>query len=489
MKSKLFLPPLILSAAFLVNCGSRTGVPEGDTVSNLATIGVGEPENLPNGAKVEFKTLKLKISGVQPTNFEKTLTFTNKGSGAFEDPATKLPFGTYRFLLSYLDAQDKVILESCSPGTDKAGKPIPDEKSRVHKVDTARYNPIVRICSLDNEVSVPSRPPTTNEPTKPDSADVVIKPVIPDSGKPGSGSTSAVFDKNARFYVDPYSLAASDAANMKNSNDPNFPLVDYIAKQGAAVWLGSWSGNVGDAVRTVTDKAQQQDAYPVFVAYMIPYRDCGLHSAGGLDASKYIPWINDIANAIGTRKAIVILEPDAVPGLIQVENGKQCLSPELRAERANLIKTAIGVLKSKPNLKVFIDAGHSAWLSADSISALLKEVGIDKADGFSLNTSNYQSTAAQISYGQSIRSQVGNKSFLIDTSRNGIDPAGNTEWCNPRNRALGKLPTFDTGVDGVAAFIWGKRPGESDGSCNGGPAAGNWWREIAIELAKNAGIK
>jgi endoglucanase len=90
---------------------------------------------------------------------------------------------------------------------------------------------------------------------------------------------------------------------------------------------------------------------------------------------------------------------------------------------------------------------------------------------------------------------VGNKNFLIDTSRNGVDPKGSTEWCNPRNRALGKTPTFDTGIEGVAAFIWGKRPGESDGSdtpdsnCNGGPAAGQWWREIAIELARNAGVK
>jgi endoglucanase len=491
VKSKLFLPPLILSTAFLVNCGSRTGVPEGDTVSNLATIGVGDPENLPDGTKIEFKTLKLKISGVQPTNYEKTLTFTNKGTGAFEDPSTKLPFGKYRFLLSYLDAEDKVVVESCSPGTDKAGKPIPDEKSRIHTVEKLKYDPIIMICFPNENVAIPSQPPKPTEPTPADSADVVIRPTIPDSGKPSSGSTSAatVFDKNARFYVDPYSLAANDAANMKNSNDPNFPLVDYIAKQGAAVWLGAWSGNVGDAVRTVTDKAQQQDAYPVFVAYMIPYRDCGLHSAGGLDAAKYIPWINDIANAVGTRKAIVILEPDAVPGMVQVEGGKPCLTPELRAERANLIKTAIGVLKSKPNLKVFIDAGHSAWLSADSIASLLKEVGIDKADGFALNTSNYQTTAAQISYGQTIRSQVGNKNFLIDTSRNGTNPAGSAEWCNPRNRSLGSLPTFDTGVDGVAAFIWGKRPGESDGTCNGGPAAGNWWREIAIELAKNAGIK
>jgi endoglucanase len=128
-------------------------------------------------------------------------------------------------------------------------------------------------------------------------------------------------------------------------------------------------------------------------------------------------------------------------------------------------------------------------LSADEAATLLKQVGISDADGFALNTSNYQSTPANIAYGQKIRSQVGNKSFIVDTSRNGIDPNGNTEWCNPRNRALGRVPTFDTGTDGVAAFIWGKRPGESDGSCNGGPAAGNWWREIAIELAKNAGVK
>jgi hypothetical protein len=199
VKSSLFLPPLILSTAFLVNCGSRTGVPEGDTVSNLATVGVGDPGNLPDGTKIEFKTLKLKISGVQPTNFEKTLTFTNKGTGAFEDPATKLPFGTYRFLLSYLDAQDKVIVESCSAGTDKFGKPIPDEKSRVHKIETAQYNPEVMICLMNDNVAVPNLPPKPNKPTEPDNADVVIRPTIPNSSKPGVGSASTVFDKNARF--------------------------------------------------------------------------------------------------------------------------------------------------------------------------------------------------------------------------------------------------------------------------------------------------
>lgn len=489
MKSMHFLPPLIFSAAFLVNCGSRNTVDGRDDVSNLSTVRVGELSNLPNGEKPSYAKMELKISGVESTRFEKTLSFNKSGAGAFEDTATKLAFGNYRFLLSYQDASGKVVFESCAGGKDATGRDITDEKSRIHKIEKTTYEPVIQICSTTDNVSTPTEPP--KPPKEPDTADVVIKPTVPATGSTGgSGSQAAVFDKNGKFFVDPYSLAANDAANMKNANDPNTPLIDYIARQGAAVWLGAWSGDVGNAVRTIVDKAQQQDAWPVLVAYMIPYRDCGLHSAGGLEASKYLPWITDVANAVGNRKAIVILEPDAVPGLVQKQdNGAMCLSPELRNERMSLIKSAIGILKKKPNLKVFIDAGHSAWLSADEAATLLKQVGISDADGFALNTSNYQSTPANIAYGQKIRSQVGNKSFLVDTSRNGIDPNGNTEWCNPRNRALGRVPTFDTGIDGVAAFIWGKRPGESDGSCNGGPAAGSWWREIAIELAKNAGVK
>ncbi|HYX32680.1 MAG TPA: glycoside hydrolase family 6 protein [Oligoflexus sp.] len=475
----ILLPPLLLSSAFLINCGARDRVNDRAEASNLSTVRVGELANLPNGEKPVYAKLELKISGVESTSFDKTLSFS-KGSGAasgFEDTATKLSYGTYRFLLSYQDAAGKVVYESCSGGKDPAGRDITDEKSRTHVINTASYEPIIQICSTTTPAITPTEPPK-----KPD-ADVVIKPTMPTGG-------SSVFDKNSRFYVDPSSQAASDANSLRNANDPNAPLIDYIAKQGAAVWLGAWSGNVADAVRNVVDISQQQDAWPVLVAYMIPYRDCGLHSAGGLDAAKYLPWITEVANAVGNRKAIVILEPDAVPGLVQKkDNGQLCLTPELRSERVSLIKSAIGILKSKPNLKVFIDAGHSAWLSSDEAAGLLKQVGIAEADGFALNTSNYQSTPANVAYGQKVRSQVGNKGFIVDTSRNGIDPAGNTEWCNPRNRALGARPTFDTGIEGVVAFIWGKRPGESDGACNGGPAAGNWWRDIAIELARNANVR
>lgn len=56
----------------------------------------------------------------------------------------------------------------------------------------------------------------------------------------------------------------------------------------------------------------------------------------------------------------------------------------------------------------------------------------------------------------------------------------------PRGRALGDPPrAVDDGTH-LDALLWVKLPGESDGSCNGGPPAGQWWQDVALELARNA---
>ncbi|MCW2873942.1 glycoside hydrolase family 6 protein, partial [Actinacidiphila oryziradicis] len=38
----------------------------------------------------------------------------------------------------------------------------------------------------------------------------------------------------------------------------------------------------------------------------------------------------------------------------------------------------------------------------------------------------------------------------------------------------------------VDAYLWVKRPGESDGSCRGAPPAGQWWSDYALRLARAA---
>ena len=74
------------------------------------------------------------------------------------------------------------------------------------------------------------------------------------------------------------------------------------------------------------------------------------------------------------------------------------------------------------NTAVYIDAGHSGWLKPAEDAKLLKEAGIDEADGFALNVSNYKSTSTEIPYGKEISKLLGGKHFVIDTSRNGNGP-------------------------------------------------------------------
>ena len=57
-----------------------------------------------------------------------------------------------------------------------------------------------------------------------------------------------------------------------------------------------------------------------------------------------------------------------------------------------------------------------------------------------------------------------------------------------RGQALGHAPTTDTGHPLVDAFLWVKVPGQSDGTCNGGPRAGAWWADYALELSKAAEV-
>jgi endoglucanase len=230
---------------------------------------------------------------------------------------------------------------------------------------------------------------------------------------------------------------------------------------------------------------------PLFVVYNLPKRDCGNYSAGGIDkADAYKKWISAFAKGIGDRRAAVVLEPDGLP-LLKKE---KCLSEADQKERLELIRFSVHAFASLGNTAVYLDAGHSGWVPAAEMAERLKAGGIEEADGFSLNVSNYKKTDTELKYGKELSKRVGGKHFVVDTSRNGNGPPvaeckkQDSEgcWCNPPGRALGTPPTAETGDPLVDAFLWLKKPGESDGACNGGPKAGVFWQERALELARNA---
>jgi endoglucanase len=286
------------------------------------------------------------------------------------------------------------------------------------------------------------------------------------------------------IYRAPYSNAENAQKQTEKESPADAALLAKIAEQPQASWYGSWSNDVTTVVKNYVNASERAGALAVLVAYNVPNRDCGQYSAGGAhDDGAYAAWIKSFADGIGDRRAVVVLEPDAIPLL------RQCLSEADQQKRLALIRQAVEVLEARPGVAVYIDAGHSNWVPAEEMAERLKHAGIEKARGFALNTSNFQPDDALIKYGKAVVKALGQGThFIIDSGRNGNGPAPNSDeaWCNPEGRAIGRPPSADTGEPELDAFVWVKRPGESDGDCNGGPPAGQWFQARAVEMARNA---
>lgn len=284
---------------------------------------------------------------------------------------------------------------------------------------------------------------------------------------------------NAKLYVDQNTSAKQQADAWRFTRPADATQLDKIATSPSAKWLGGWSGDVKAATNTYVTNANKLSQLPVLVTYNIPQRDCGSYSAGGLAPDAYLNWVRSIASGIGSQKALVIVEPDALPGL-------DCLSQADQATRLRLITESVGILRSNPQTYVYLDAGHVRWKTPEIMAQRLKQANVANANGFSLNVSNFIANDENTVYGQKLSALLDNKHFVIDTSRNGRGATFDMQWCNPVDRALGERPSTTVSHELIDAYLWIKSPGESDGTCNGGPLAGAWWPDYALGLAQRA---
>jgi len=256
-----------------------------------------------------------------------------------------------------------------------------------------------------------------------------------------------------------------------------------IAATSTAIWLGGYSADAG-LVDKALDTAAKKKRTPQFVLYGIPYRDCGSYSAGGLNTvSQYKGWVDKIKRATAGRKAIFIVEPDAI--------GMSCLSAARKADRFAMLKYAMSRLQTS-NTWTYLHAG-SAGLDPQFAATQLRKAGVLKGRGFAVNVSSFDTPAKEIAYGESINRALGvKKHFVIDTSRAGAGKytgsnGGAPRWCNPPGRALGHRPTIYTPAKIVDAYLWIKTPGESDGACHSGdPRSGAWFQSYALGLVGEA---
>ncbi|MET0931893.1 MAG: glycoside hydrolase family 6 protein [Aeromicrobium sp.] len=275
-------------------------------------------------------------------------------------------------------------------------------------------------------------------------------------------------------------LAASDTAVARaaaNASGGDQQILQRLAEVPQATWLTPETypvDTVGDAVTKVVAEGERSGRTPVLVVYGITNRDCsGGYSSGGLPADQYGLWVNRIAEAAG-HDAAVILEPDALATAAECKQGE---------ERTNLLRAAVDEL-SEQGSTVYLDAGHASWTPPQEMAAMLSAAGVAEARGFSTNVAGYESQEDEQAYAEAISSALGGTHYVTDTGRNGA--GSNGEWCNPDGRSIGREPEpGDSG--GLDAYLWIKPPGESDGTCGGGPAAGVFWTDRALSLARAAG--
>lgn len=282
---------------------------------------------------------------------------------------------------------------------------------------------------------------------------------------------------DAELFSAPDSLARKAA---DTATGPDAEIMRRVAEVPTGIWLTPEASGL-DAVEhrasTIAEAAAEQEAIAVVVLYGITDRDCvGGHSEGGLEPDDYRTWIERAARGLGHASGhiVAVLEPDA---LAMIDD---CTDPQTRFD---LLDDARAALDSA-GITTYLDAGHSDWVEPETMAERLRRAGVDEARGFAVNVAAYNGEADEIAYAEQLADLLDDGAhYVMDTGRNGAGASG--EWCNPPGRALGQRP--GPGEGRLDARLWIKPPGESDGTCRGGPPAGTWWNERAAGLARQAG--
>ncbi|TMW55465.1 hypothetical protein Poli38472_010347 [Pythium oligandrum] len=267
------------------------------------------------------------------------------------------------------------------------------------------------------------------------------------------------------------SVAPGTYAQAKiNYPEAAFAIAE-LEKHGIATWYTDREG-AGDYVATAKQIVAQcpSSSRLSIVVYGLPDKDCeaGESRIGtrNKNSGMYQEFVSQLQQAVGDRKVLYVVEPDAV-GLL-ASGG--CATQLGYKEN---VATAISTLSKNPNADIYLDVGHWMLSSPSDLSNVASIVRslmtAGRIKGISINTSNYRSNSELSSLCGNFRNAMSGTDLkcIIDTSRNYNGPSSQNEWCNYKGAGIGKVPTSDTGDANIAYYVWIKPPGESDGSCAG----------------------
>ncbi|HEY2162287.1 MAG TPA: glycoside hydrolase family 6 protein [Solirubrobacteraceae bacterium] len=208
--------------------------------------------------------------------------------------------------------------------------------------------------------------------------------------------------------------------------------------------------------------------------------------------------IDEMARGIDKRPAVMLLELDAIGASACMQR-----TGALPYWLAN-IRYEVDKVAALPHTVVYVEGGYADSNSPSYTTRALRAVDIHKIRGFFTNDTHEDWTIDEVRWAQRVSRLTGGTHFIVNTATNGAGPLvprnrvryGNEILCNPPGRGIGPLPTT-TPTDprtkkvfaGADAFLWTAPPGNSSGTCNGGPASGTFWAAKALALSARANGK
>ena len=257
--------------------------------------------------------------------------------------------------------------------------------------------------------------------------------VVLGAALPAAAAAGPLLDEGTELFVNDKSTTVEASRSLKGQARAD---AQYLAQFPTAHWLTKGSPKeVEKDARKVVHAADRVDEVPVLVAYNLPFRDCAQYSAGGATSTEeYTAWIDGLVRGIGDREAVVILEPDGlgiIPWYTTVDGNMEWCQPAeadaetAAAERFEQLNYAVDALGALERTAVYLDGTHSAWLGVGDITHRLLEAGVQDADGFFLNASNYQYTANLEQYGTWISSCL---AYVTEVKPGAFGDCGNQYW-------------------------------------------------------------
>ncbi|KAF4028606.1 Glycosyl hydrolases family 6 [Phytophthora infestans] len=273
--------------------------------------------------------------------------------------------------------------------------------------------------------------------------------------------------QDAASAEDLCSIAPSSYSGAKTAYPQLATALETMEQYSTAAW---YTDRLSDSDRStmlssITSQCSE-DSRMTIAVYGIPDKDCnaGLSSSGTVQStSDYQSFLSQLTTAVGDRKVLYIVEPDAV-GLLANDG---CGGA---AGYLDNLKVAVAALSANSNAELYVDVEY--WLLADSTNAAAVATIINELSasgtlkGVTINTSNYRSNDECTTYCNNFQTAMGSSTMtcIIDTSRN-YNGSPSSDWCNVKTAGIGKPPTSETGISNIDYFMWVKPPGESDGVC------------------------